>query len=266
MNGNMNGTGYLKTSANTVIRYRNRGVYDYETINNLIDQTPILHVSFTPSTAPDADEMDTYPVILPMMGFTGDFNDQDAGPDCARSVYLHGYVSSRIMRTSKNQDEGMRVCVASTLLDGVVLALTPNHHSCNYRSAVVLGRAYVVTDEAERLWAMERITDNLIPGRWAATRYPNSSEQKATGILRVEIDTASAKIRTGSTGEDRNDLKDMDLRKRCWNGVLPVYTTWGEPVPADTNMVSKLPAYLENMRKERTEEARTYAISAATPV
>ncbi|KAK2028123.1 hypothetical protein LX32DRAFT_640257 [Colletotrichum zoysiae] len=263
---------YPKTALNTVKRYRNRGVYDYETINNIIDQTPVLHVSFAPGAGggPDADP---YPVVLPMMGFTGDFHNPDGGPDEPRAVYLHGYVSSRMMRTAAAADgcadqteaegQGMPVCVAATLFDGVVLALTPNHHSCNYRSAVVFGRAVVVADEAERLWAMERVTDNLVPGRWSATRYPNSAEQRATGILRVEIDRASAKVRTGSTGEDRHDLQDLDMRRRVWAGVVPAYLVWGAPVPAETNMMERTPAYIEAWRTRETDQARAYAERAA---
>lgn len=218
-----------------------------------------------------------------MLGFTGDFENPEASATEPRSVYLHGYVSSRIMRTATNggtdSDEaggggggrgrgeagegGMRVCVAATLFDGVVLALTPNHHSCNYRSAVVFGRGHVVTDEAERLWAMERVTDNLVPGRWAATRYPNAAEQRATGILRVDVESGSAKIRTGSTGEDRGDLKDLDMRKRVWAGVVPTHLVYGEPVPAESNMMSSLPGYLDSWRKEESEEAEKYAYAVA---
>jgi nitroimidazol reductase NimA-like FMN-containing flavoprotein (pyridoxamine 5'-phosphate oxidase superfamily) len=150
------------------------------------------------SSSKEDSDTDAYPVILPMLGFTGDFHNPGASPAEPRALYLHGYVSSRIMRMSSagnkengNNKDGIPVCVAATLFDGVVLALTPNHHSCNYRSAVVFGRAHIVTDEAERLWAMERTTDNLVPGRWAATRYPNAVEQKSTGILRVDIASAS---------------------------------------------------------------------------
>ncbi|KAI0872906.1 hypothetical protein GGS24DRAFT_465828 [Hypoxylon argillaceum] len=269
----MDENGYVKTSTNTVVRYRNRGIYDYETINNIIDNTPIVHVSFVPDAQNGEQDAETYPVILPMMGFTGNFEDPDGKPDSPRFVYLHGYVSSRMMRTTRGRDAtaaaatgdddaGMRVCVAATLFDGVVLALTPNHHSCNYRSACVFGRARVVHDEAERLWAMERITDNLVPGRWAATRYPSAAEQKATGILRVEVDTASAKVRTGSTGEDRNDLKDTEMRRRVWAGVVPAYTAWGEPVAAETNLMAATPQYLDSFRGN-TEAARRYAEKAA---
>lgn len=215
------------------------------------------------SPSNEENDTDAYPVILPMLGFTGDFHNPEASPAEPRALYLHGYVSSRIMRTSSNGKDGIPVCVAATLFDGVVLALTPNHHSCNYRSAVVFGRAHIVTDEAERLWAMERTTENLVPGRWAATRYPNAVEQKSTGILRVDITSASAKIRTGSTGEDRKDLNDIKMRKQVWAGVVPTYLVWGEPIPAETNLTDTLPQYLDEWRTKETDEAKKYAISVA---
>ncbi|KAM3539814.1 hypothetical protein ARSEF1564_007255 [Beauveria bassiana] len=266
----MDTNGYGKTSMNGVIRYRNRGKYDYETIHSIVDKTPILHVSYSPksnNSSADDSEIDEFPVILPMMGFTGDFENRDCDAASPRWLYLHGYVSARMMRTAGAHDgdegTGMPICVAATLFDGVVLALTPNHHSCNYRSAVVFGRAHVVTDDKERLWAMERITDNLVPGRWANTRCPNATERKSTGILRVEIVSASAKIRTGSTGEDRKDLADHEMRRRVWAGAVPTYLVWGEPVPAETNMTDGLPGYLDEWRTRETAEAKEYACSVA---
>lgn len=249
------------------------GVYDYKTVHDVIDKSPLLHISFSPSPSGSENSSDReswYPVILPMMGCTGQFHNhgQDSAHEEPRDIYLHGYVTSRLMRLASTHEShapenGMPVCVAATLLDGVVLALTPNHHSCNYRSAVVYGRAHVVTDEAERKWAMELIMDNMVPGRWAATRYPSEAEQKRTGILRVEIDSASAKVRAGTTGEDRADLKDEEMRRRVWAGVVPAYLVWGEPVPAPTNLVESTPRYLEEWRTRETREAEKYAHAAA---
>ncbi|KAG6009346.1 hypothetical protein E4U21_002654 [Claviceps maximensis] len=268
---------FKKSSLNTVNRYRNRGIYDYKTVHGIIDKTPLLHISFSPSPSGienDSDSESWYPVILPMLGCTGDFRNKDN--DCAgeapskepRDIYLHGYITSRLMRLASTHDkdvsnQGMPVCVAATLLDGVVLALTPNHHSCNYRSVVAYGRAHVVTDEAERKWAMELIMDNMVPGRWAATRYPNEAEQKRTGIIRVEIDSASAKVRAGTTGEDRADLKDEEMRRRVWAGVVPAHLVWGEPVAAPTNLMEPTPQYIEEWRRSETSEAREYAYAAA---
>ncbi|KAG5981321.1 hypothetical protein E4U55_003072 [Claviceps digitariae] len=268
---------FKKTSLNTVNRYRSRGIYDYKTVHDVIDKTPLLHISFSPSPSGGENDGETeswYPVILPMLGCTGDYRNHDNGyasempADGPRDIYLHGYVTSRLMRLTSSHDahgsdQGMPVCVAATLLDGVVLALTPNHHSCNYRSVVAYGHAQVVTDEAERKWAMELITDNMVPGRWAATRYPSQAEQKRTGIIRVSVDSASAKVRAGTTGEDRGDLKDEEMRRRVWAGVVPAHLVWGEPVAAPTNLMEPTPEYIEEWRKRETSEAEKYAYAAA---
>jgi len=254
------------------------GIYDYETVHKIIDKSPLLHISFCPSPSGvenGSESESRYPVILPMLGCTGDFHhrDDDRGSRISllegpRDIYLHGYVTSRLMRLTSTHDEevsdqGMPVCVAATLLDGVVLALTPNHHSCNYRSVVAYGRAHVVTDETERTWAMELIMNNLVPGRWAATRYPSEAEKKRTGIIRVEVDSASAKVRAGTTGEDRADLKDEEMRRQVWAGVVPAHLVWGEPVAAPTNLMEPTPRYIEEWRRRETSEAEKYAYAAA---
>ena len=175
-------------------------------------------------------------------------------------LYLHGYISSRLLRSPS----GLPICVAATILDGLVLALTPNHHSCNYRSAVVFGKAYLIADEEERLYAMERITNNMVPDRWANTRVPpNKVEMQSTGILRVEIESASAKVRSGGPGEDRNDLKDEKLRERVWTGVVPTTLHWGEPVPAEGNRVQTVPRHVEDWRKGVNAESEAYANKSA---
>ena len=283
----MENQGWEKTKLNTVNRYRNRGMrlsdcwlgfqltetanggkYDYQTVNTIVDETPILHVSFD-STAEAGQP--AFPVILPMLGCSSNY----PGPDTedrnqSRVIYLHGYVTSRILRLAQvakdrgDQESGIPVCVCATQLDGIVLALTPNHHSCNYRSAVVFGHAHVVTDESERLYAMKAITNNLVPERWENTRYPNATELKSTGILRVEIASASAKVRSGTTGEDRNDLKDEAMRQRVWAGVIPAYLQLGKPIPAPTNLTKGTPAYIKDWVEESNPKAEEYAYDVAS--
>lgn len=239
-----------------------------------------------------------------MLGCTSTYPDPPR-PDKSESrvVYLHGYVSSRILRMAKSaqndSDEeqstthnngpstsdshqtqestndstgngnnksksgGIPLCICATLLDGLVLALTPNHHSCNYRSALLFGHAHLVTSPPERLHAMAQITNTLVPHRWSQTRYPSPTELSATGILRVEISSASAKIRKGTTGEDRKDLADVRMREQVWAGVVPAYLKWGSPVESETNLRKGVPGYIgewvegENGRNER------YAYEAA---
>ena len=192
-----------------------------------------------------------------MIGCMGSFEDPSAPLSAPLSLYLHGYVSSRLMRlpststpsaapTASDEQEqdpdheegSTPLCIAATHLDGLVLALTPNHHSMNYRSAVLHGHGTLVTDPAEKLFAMRLVTDNVVPDRWAHSRVPPTTvEMQSTSILRVAVVDASAKVRRGEPGEDRKDERDEEVRGRVWTGVVPMWTAYGEPVPAGRNRV-----------------------------
>lgn len=218
----------------------------------------MLHVSFVDPEHP-------FPVVLPMLGCTGSFDDQTTDPlTSAQDLYIHGYVSGRIFKSGKNaQGEGLPITIAATFLDGLVLSLTPFHNSCNYRSAVVYGYATIVEDKEEALYAMEKITDNLLPQRWAKSRVPpTSAELSSTSILKIRIASASAKIRVGGPSEDRADLKNAELVKKTWTGVVPYWGTWGEPVPGKENGASEVEGYIEKWRVEETGRARGYAFEA----
>ncbi|KAF2628086.1 5-nitroimidazole antibiotic resistance protein [Macroventuria anomochaeta] len=246
---------YPKTAVNKFGRLANRGVYDYATIHTLINTCPVLHVSFNDSKHP-------FPVVLPMLGCTGNFSSRDADPNTTeQDLYIHGYVSGRIFKHGKeSNDEGLPITVVATFLDGLVLALAPFHNSCNYRSAIAYGYATLVTDEAEALYAMELITDNLLPDRWAKSRNPpTKAELNSTSILKVKIASASAKIREGGPSEDRADLKDKELVKNTWTGVVPYWGTWGEPVPGKENGCGEVEGYIEEWRVKETGKARAHA-------
>lgn len=200
-----------------------------------------------------------------MLGCTGDFENQDANPDTTtQDLYIHGYVSGRMFRKSKEaSDEGLPITVAATFLDGLVLALAPFHNSCNYRSAIVYGYATLVTDEDEALYAMQLITDNLLPDRWTKSRNPpTKAELSSTSILKVRIESASAKVRQGGPSEDRADLKDRELVKNTWTGVVPYWGTWGEPVPGRENGCEEVEGYIEKWRVRETGKSRGYAFEA----
>lgn len=244
------------------------GIYDYETIHTIVNTATVLHVSFTPTTD------DPFPTILPMLGALGSFGSPTIPlSDGPLDLYLHGYVSSRLVRiaqpsaadsaTSTATPHGLPVAVAATHVDGYVLALTPMHHSMNYRSAVLHGYASAVTDPAERLYAMELITESAVPGRWANTRVPpTSAELTSTGILKVRIESASAKVRAGMPAEDRKDEKDEAVRDRVWSGVVPIWEAKGQPVAAAKNRV-ELPRYLTEWIDEANREAEQGAVGAA---
>jgi uncharacterized protein len=135
--------------------------------------------------------------------------------------------------------------VTVTLLDGLVLARSAFHHSMNYRSVVILGKAELVEDADEKNKALEAFTEHIIPGRWAAVRWPTELELKATSVLKLPIKEASAKIRTGDPIDDEEDY-EMDV----WAGVLPLSVFPGEPLP-DERLVENIqsPAYIVNFKR-----------------
>jgi nitroimidazol reductase NimA-like FMN-containing flavoprotein (pyridoxamine 5'-phosphate oxidase superfamily) len=198
----------------------------------------------------------------------------------ANIFILISYVSSRLMNSARNSEKGLPVTVSAsrksplrrklhqlttiTDIDGLCLTLTPNSHNLNYRSAVLFGYATVVDNLEEKLYAMEVITNGIIPDRWRNTRTPpNAAEMQSTSILCVKVTTGSGKVRTGSADLDKKyDLDDEDLVKRVWTGVIPMYTTLGEPVPRGDNRVTELPKYLRDFMKESNGDAKTYAYDA----
>lgn len=249
---------YPKNPVNKLGRLANRAAYDYATIHTLVNTCPILHVSFVDPEHP-------FPVVLPMIGCTGNFSSPSSDPaSTSQDLYIHGYVSGRIFKSGKNADgQGLPITVAASFLDGLVLSLTPFHNSCNYRSAVVYGYAQLVEDQEEALYAMKAITNNMLPQRWDKSRTPPTpAELKSTSILRIRIESASAKIRTGGPSEDRADLKNAELVKKTWTGVVPYWGTWGEPVPGKENGCEDVESYIEGWRMKETGQARGYAFEA----
>jgi uncharacterized protein len=203
-----------------------------------------------------------------MIAVMGSYDRPPADIDEPLDCYLHGYVSSRIMNlsrsaastpnpqdpssTSDSQDpsKGLPVCISAAKVDGLILALTPNSHSYNYRSAILFGHATPVTDVAEKLWAMELITNKVIPGRWDETRIPpNGAEMSSTNILRVKIESGSAKIRAGPPADAQCDLGDEGVLDRVWTGFVPLVETLGEPVPSAYNRVEKVPGHVKEARE-----------------
>ena len=186
-----------------------------------------------------------------MIGAMGSFASPSTSlTDGPLDLYLHGYVSSRLMRLPSKPEvtaeEGLPIAIAASHFDGVVLALSPFHHSLNYRSVVLHGYATQVTDEQEKLYGMELITNTMVPKRWENSRsQPLKTEMQSTSILKVTIQTASAKVRVGGPSEDRKDEKDENIRGKIWTGVVPVWTAYGEPVAADANRVS-LPQHVKD--------------------
>lgn len=206
---------------------------------------------------------DPFPAILPMIGQMGSYDYPSAGLDEPLDCYLHGYVSSRIMKLSGASEEGLPVSIAATKVDGLVLALTPFHHSYNYRSAVLCGYAKPVTDKEEKLYAMKIITDSVIPGRWNNSRTPpDSGELSSTTILRVKIKSGSGKIRTGGAHDDKKDTENGSVTGQTWTGVIPVWESFGQPVAGNENQVSAVPSYISSYLKDTNQGNERYALEA----
>jgi len=194
-----------QTKRTTVKRLPARGSYDRETINAILDEGFICHVGFA---------VDGQPYVIP----TGYARVGDL-------FYIHGSSASRML---KNIAMGIDVCVTVTLIDGLVLARSAFHHSMNYRSVVILGKAELVEDPDEKDKALEALTEHIVPGRWADVRWPTELELKATTVLKLAIEEASTKIRTGAPIDDEDDYA-MDV----WAGVLPLALATGTPISDD---------------------------------
>ena len=205
----------MPTQHTTVKRHPERGAYDRATIDSILDEALICHLGFV---------VEGRPFVIP----TIHARDGD-------TLYVHGSPASRMLRAAK---EGFDICVTVTLLDGLVLARSVYNHSMNYRSVVVLGRAREVTDRDEKLRAMQRVVEHVVPGRWNDARRPSDGEIKGTTILALALDEASAKIRSGSPTDD-----DADLRLPVWAGVIPLGIEPGDPVP-DSGIDGPPPTYV----------------------
>ena len=191
------------TERATVRRLAERGEYGQDTINQILDEALICHLAF---------ESDHGPVAIPTIHAR-----------LGSVLYLHGSPASRMMRTTA----GDQVCVTATIVDGIVAARSAFHHSLNYRSVMVFGVPRVVTDPAERTAAFAAITNHVLPGRWDEARKPNEKEDKGTRLLALDIDEASAKVRTGPPGDDVEDMESG-----IWAGVIPLSVAPGNPLPA----------------------------------
>ena len=186
-----------------------RGVFEREAVYRILDEALTCHVGFV---------VDGQPFVIPTIhARVGD------------RLVLHGSAASRMLRTIA---AGIPVCVTVTLVDGLVLARSAFHHSMNYRSVVVLGTAVAVTDDAERLAALEAIVEHVVPGRSREVRPPSAKELKATAVLALPLVEASAKIRTGGPIDD-----EEDLALPCWAGVIPLRLTPQAPIP-DTQLAA----------------------------
>lgn len=193
----------MRTDRTTVGRLADRAAYDFDTIAAIFDEAKICHVGFVAE--------DERPIVLPTIHARID-----------RALYLHGSVLARWLKGAA----GTRLCVTATIVDDIVLARSVFHSSMNYRSAVAMGVGEVVRSAQERESAFEAIAEHICPGRWNDARLPTDGELAATIVVKIPIDEASAKIRTGPPKDVEEDLA-LDV----WAGLLPMRSAFGEPIP-----------------------------------
>lgn len=213
---------FPQTDRTKLKRLPKRGHFDHETVYAILDEGFICHVGFA---------VDGKPVVIP----TGYARVDD-------KLYIHGSQASRMLRTLAG---GVDVCVTVTLLDGLVLARSAFHHSMNYRSVVVFGRAILVEDPEEKMTALIALSEHIIRGRWNDVREPTDVEMKLTTVLCLPLEEASAKIRTGPPLDDEEDYV-----LPMWAGVVPLKLTAGEPI-ADPRLPegTPVPDYAKNYKR-----------------
>jgi len=213
---------FTPTDRTQVKRLPKRGHYERETVCSILDTAFVCHVGFS---------VDGQPFVIPTnFGRSGD------------TLYLHGSAASRMLKTLSG---GMPVCVTVTHVDGLVLARSAFHHSVNYRSVVILGKAQLVEDPAEKMEALRIFTEHVMKGRWSDVRIPTEQELKATIVLSLPLEEVSAKVRTGGPIDD-----EADYALPVWAGVLPLETVAKAPLPdAQRKNDPPIPEYLKNYKR-----------------
>jgi len=212
-----------QTEKTRLRRIPKRGAFDRSTIYGILDEAFICHVGFA---------VDGQPYVIP----TGYARVGD-------NLLIHGSSASRMLRSLAAEID---VCVTVTLIDGLVLARSAFHHSMNYRSVVILGKGSVVKDEKEKIDALRAFTEHIVPGRWDEVRWPTELELKATTVLRLPIEEASAKIRTGDPVDD-----DEDYELDVWAGVIPLFSSVGRPIDdTRSNRKIEVPKYVSDYYRD----------------
>ena len=213
---------FKKTERNQVRRMAKRGKYDKDSVYRILDEGSLCHIGFV---------ADGQPFVIPTLFARLD----DA-------IYVHG---SQISRMLKTLSQGIELCLSVTLVDGLVLARSAFHHSMNYRSVVIFGRATIIEDKETKVAALFAFSEHVIAGRWAEVREPTQNELTATTVLSLELAEASAKVRGGPPLDDEEDYS-----LPVWAGVIPLHLAAGEPIkdprlPADI----ETPSYTLNYKR-----------------
>ena len=185
---------YEVSKRNKVRQLREKAAYDKKTVHEILDSALLASVGFV---------QDGQPVVVPML-----YGRED------EIVYLHGARKARVIRLLESTTTA---CMNVTHVDALVYARSAFNSSMNYRSATVYGSPRLVDDPDEKLHALRVITECTMPGRWDELREPLENEVKKTGIIALEVESASAKISTGMP-----DDEDADYEIPVWAGILPL--------------------------------------------
>lgn len=195
----------MKSDKTKVKRRPDRGFYDKETVYAILDKEFICQIAFV---------FEGYPVVIPTI-----YGRKDD------SLYFHGANVSRMLQT---MEQGVPVSINVTRTNALVLARSAFHHSLNYESVTVFGKAKLVQDDADKLEALKIISDQILKNRWSEVRLPSEKELNVTKVLKMTISEGSAKIRNEGVGDDKEDY-DLDI----WAGLVPIHRSYGKAEPDD---------------------------------
>jgi len=195
----------MKTERSKVKRIPKRGAYDRETIYRILDNDFICQIGFVHNE---------HPIVIPTI--YGRHEDE---------LYFHGASVSRMLKSLEN---GIPVSLNVTRTNALVLARSAFHHSLNYESVTIFGKAELIDDDQEKMKALHIITDQIITDRWQEVRAPNKKEMNVTKVLKLKISEGSAKIRNEGVGDDKADY-ELDI----WAGLVPIERHYGQPINDD---------------------------------
>jgi uncharacterized protein len=216
-----------RTSRTTVQRQPKRGIYDAETIYTILDAGFLCHVGFV-----QEDQPFVIPTLYVRIG---------------EKLYLHGSPLSRMLQVAGGS---LPLCITVTHVDGLVLARSAFHHSINYRSVMILGQGQIVVDRAEKISVLNALVEHIVVGRSSEVRGPNPKELKATQVLAIPLQEASAKMRTGSPSDARGDYA-----LPIWAGEIPLHLEALTPVP-DPKLARDIPVpeHVQSYRQRTNEK------------
>lgn len=212
---------YPTTSRTRVARIPKRGVYDTAQVHAILDEGFLCHIGFA---------IEEQPYVIPTSYVRA-----------GEQIYIHGSAASRMLR---HLNKDVNVCVTVTIVDGFVLARSVFHHSVNYRSVVILGKARLIADPTEKLEALRRFTNHIVPGRWEEARHPTEQELKSTSVLALPLEEVSAKVRTGPPIDEEEDYS-----LPVWAGVVPIRIRAGKPVPDERIVSDALPFEVQRLTR-----------------